>query len=207
MRPERFYTSRFLMASSERAGQNTVDLSRYNNDWYHPGRGVWVRILWHIVGALVMQNPLNASSRLKVVVLRAFGARIGRGVNIKPGVQVKSPWLLEIGDYSWIGEGVWLDCLAPIRIGADVCVSQGAYFCTGNHDWGDPRFGLIVKPIEVEQGAWIGAKAVLLPGVTVGSHAVVSAGSVLSRDAAPYAILSGNPAQVVKTRVIRDDVG
>lgn len=186
-----------------RAALSGVDLSRYNNNWYNPGRGVLVRVLWIVVNALFLQNPLNLSSALKCALLRLFGAQIGHGVNIKPGVNVKYPWRLRIEEWAWIGEGVWLDSLETISIGAHACLSQGAYLCTGNHDWSDPHFGLIVKPITVEAGGWVGARAVLLPGVTVQSHAVVAAGSVLARDAEAWTIYAGNPAQAVKQRALR----
>lgn len=184
--------------------QPTVDLSRFDNAWYQPGRGLLTRMAWHFANALVLQNALNPSSRLKVMVLRAFGARIGQGVNIKPGVNVKYPWHLAIGDHAWIGERVWLDSLAQISIGAHACLSQDVYLCTGNHDWSDPHFGLIVKPITVEDGAWIGARATLLSGVTIASHSVVTAGAVVSRGTEPYTIYAGNPAIAVKTRRVRD---
>jgi putative colanic acid biosynthesis acetyltransferase WcaF len=184
---------------------STVDLSQYNNSWYHPGRSTLIRIIWHCVNALVLQNPLNTSSRLKVLVLRLFGATIGQGVNLKPSINIKYPWNINIGDYVWIGENVWLDSLAPITIRSHVCVSQGVYCCTGNHNWSDPAFGLIIKPITLETGAWVGARSVLLPGVTVGSHAVVTAGAILAQDATPYTIYAGNPAFAVKKRIIRDE--
>jgi len=184
--------------------ENATDLSRYDNSWYHPGRSGVVRLLWFLSNALVLQNIFNPSSRFKLLILRAFGAKIGKGVNLKPGINVKYPWNIEIGDYVWIGENAWLDSLAPIKIGSHVCVSQGAYLCTGNHDWTDPTFSLIVKPIIIENGAWIGARAVVLPGVTIASHAVVSAGSVLSQSAEAYTIYAGNPAVAVRTRTLRD---
>ena len=180
----------------------TVDLSRYNNDWYSPGRGVFVRLLWVFASALLVQNPLVLSSRLRVWVLRAFGARIGRGVVIKPGVNVKYPWHLSIGDHSWIGESAWLDCLTTIEIGSNACVSQGAYLCTGNHSWSDPAFGLLVKPIVIEDGAWVGAKAVVAPGARLASHCVLTAASMLGGGTEPFGIYSGNPAKRVKERVI-----
>jgi putative colanic acid biosynthesis acetyltransferase WcaF len=182
-----------------------VDLSLFDNAWYQPGRGVLMRLLWLVVNALVLQSPLNPSSALKVLALRLFGARIGRGVNIKPGINVKYPWNIEIGDYAWIGENAWLDSLAPIRIGAHSCVSQGVYCCTGNHDWTDPTFSLIVKPINIEDGAWVGARSVILPGVTVTSHSVVAAGSVVAKSTEPYMIYAGNPAVPVKKRIIREN--
>ena len=183
--------------------RGTTDLSRFDNSWYSPGRGRLTRVVWHFMNALFLQSPLNPSSGLKARLLRAFGARIGRGVVLKPSLNVKYPWNLTVGDYSWIGEHVWLDSLAPIIIGSNVCISQGVYFCTGNHDWTDPAFGLVVKPIMVEDGAWVGARATLLPGVTVRSHSIVAAGGVLSGNTEPYMIYAGNPAVAVKERNIR----
>lgn len=180
-----------------------VDLSQFDNSWYDPGRGYLVRSLWHLVNALFLINPLNPSSALKGSLLRLFGARIGRGVVLKPSINVKYPWNLEIGDHSWIGENAWLDSLAPIRIGSNCCISQGTYFCTGNHDWSDPAFGLIVRPIIVEDGAWVGARATVLPGVTVGACSIIAAGGVVARDTEPGMIYSGNPAVAVKKREIR----
>jgi putative colanic acid biosynthesis acetyltransferase WcaF len=180
-----------------------VDLSKFNNSWYNPGRSFLVRSIWYFANALFLQCPLNMSSSLKVIVLQLFGAKVGVGVVIKPNINVKYPWNLEIGDYSWIGENTWLDSLAPISIGKNVCISQGVYFCTGNHDWNDPAFGLIVKPIVIEDGAWVGAQATVLPGVTVASHSVVTAGSVIAKDTQPYMIYAGNPAAKVNERKIR----
>src|SRR3954451_15049501 len=105
-----------------------VDLRLHSNreglpDGYEKGRGMAVRALWMLVDALVLRNPVLPAYRLKARVLRAFGARVGPGVVIKPGVSVKYPWYLEIGDHSWIGERVWLDCGAPLRIGSHVVIS------------------------------------------------------------------------------------
>ncbi len=180
-----------------------VYLSRFDNSRYDPGRGFLTRALWHFMNALFLQNPLNPSSKLKIILLRFFGAQIGEGVVLKPGINVKYPWNLQIGSYSWIGENAWLDSLAPINIGSNVCISQGAYVCTGNHDWADPAFGLIVEPVTIEDGAWVGARATVLPGVTMAIQSVIAAGSVISKDTWPYQIYSGNPAVAVKTRKIR----
>lgn len=183
-----------------------VDLSRYDNSWYTPDRSFLICSFWHIINVFFLQNPLNPSSKLKIILLRLFGARIGKGVVLKPGINVKYPWNLEIGDYSWIGEKTWLDSLAPIKIGSNCCISQGAYFCTGNHDWSDPTFSLIVKQINVEDGAWVGARATVLPGVTVATHSIITAGSIISKDTAPYMIYSGIPAVRVKERNIYEKI-
>jgi putative colanic acid biosynthesis acetyltransferase WcaF len=180
-----------------------VDLSQYDNSWYRPGRGFLTRTLWHYVNVIFLQSPLNPSSLVKRIVLRWFGAKVGTGVILKPGISVKYPWNIEIGDYSWIGENAWLDSLDKITIGAHACISQGAYLCTGNHDWSDPAFGLIVKPITVEEGAWVGARAVVLPGVTIANHSVIAAGAVITGNTEPYTVYSGNPASAIKTRVIQ----
>lgn len=181
-----------------------VDLSKFNNDWYKPGRGVAIRTLWYFINALFFINPLNTSSGIKVFLLRLFGAKIGQCVVLKPSINIKYPWLLEIGDNSWIGEGAWLDNLAQISIRKNCCISQGAYLCTGNHDWSDEAFCLVVKPICVEDGAWIGAKAMVLPGVIVKTHAIISAGSVMSSDAEPYTIYCGHPAVAINTRDVKE---
>ena len=134
--------------------------------------------------------------------MKCFGAKIGSGVIIKPSVNIKYPWKLIIGNHCWIGEGVWIDNLAAVTIADNVCLSQGAFLLCGNHNYKSQAFDLIVKPISLEQGSWIGAKSIVGPGVTVGSHAVLSLGSVASDDLEPYGIYRGNPATKIKTRTI-----
>lgn len=182
----------------------TVDLANYDRSSYEPGRGGVIRALWYAANVLILRNPFVIGSGVKASVLRCFGARIGRGVVIKPGVNVKFPWHLAVGDHSWIGEGVWIDNLAPTRIGSHVCISQGAYLCTGSHDWSDPRFSLIVKPIVIEDGVWVCARATILPGVTLARESVITAGAVVCTDTEPATIYRGNPAQRYKARRYAD---
>ena len=183
--------------------RDKVNLSLYDNSTYSVGRGPFLRTLWYFVNILFFQNPLNPSSGLKRRLLTLFGAKIGAGVVLKPSLNIKYPWNLNIGDHAWIGERVWLDSLALITIGANVCISQGAYLCTGSHDSSDIRFRPLIEPIVVEEGAWIGAQAIILPGVTVKTHSVVAAGSVIIRHTEPYLIYTGNQALVVGERIIR----
>jgi len=110
--------------------------------------------------------------------------------------------MLEIGDHAWIGEDVWIDNLTTVRIGANACLSQGVYLCTGNHDWSDPSFGLMIKPITIGAGAWVGAKAVVCPGVNVGEGAVVSVGAVATKNLEAHMIHQGNPAVPIKKRCL-----
>jgi len=184
-----------------------VDLSRTSRRGYYSGRSYAYRAAWLIVEALILLNPLVTSYTAKRWVLRRFGARLGKRVLIKPSVHVKYPWHLEIGDDAWIGERAWIDNFVKVRIGANAVVSQGAYVCTGNHDWSDPGMGLIVKPVTVEDGAWVGAFARIGPGVTVGREAIVTLGSVLLQDADERGVYTGNPAVRVRERTIRDRPG
>jgi putative colanic acid biosynthesis acetyltransferase WcaF len=182
----------------------SVDFSLYKNPvGQNKGVSFPIRAMWHIINAAFVQNPVNASSRLKIALLRLFGAKVGKGVIIKPGVNIKSPWRTEIGDYSMIGENAWLDSLTWIKIGRNVCISQGAYLCTGNHDWTDRAFALTEWAIIVEDGAWIGARANVLPGAHIATHVVIAAGSSISKPTEPYTIYAGNPALPVKKRVIK----
>jgi len=162
-----------------------------------------VRAAWFSLGLPLLRSNVLPGSRWRVLLLRFFGANVGHGVVVKPGVRVKYPWLLTIGDHSWVGEDAWIDNLAPVSIGRDVCISQGAYFCTGNHDWSDPAFCLIVKPINVLDGAWVGAKCLLVPGVTLGERAIAVAGSVVRKDIGAFEIHAGNPATFVRRRGVR----
>ncbi|MBI1369345.1 MAG: colanic acid biosynthesis acetyltransferase WcaF [Planctomycetes bacterium] len=182
-----------------------VQLARYDNSNYDPGAGAVKRSIWFLVNALFIHTKLHPSSGLRVALLRLFGAKIGQGVVIKPGVNVKYPWRLVIGDHVWIGEDAWLDSIVTITVGSNCCISQGAYLCTGNHDWTDPAFGLRLASITLEDGVWVGAKALVGPGVIMRSHSIAAAGSVISKDTQAYGIYRGNPAEKVGERKIRPD--
>jgi putative colanic acid biosynthesis acetyltransferase WcaF len=123
-------------------------------------------------------------------------------VCIKPHVHIKYPWKLTIGDHVWIGEQVWIDNLADVKIGNQVCVSQGAYLLTGNHDFKKETFDLIIGAIVLEDGVWIGAKSVVCPGITCRSHAILTVGSVANRDLDAFGIYRGNPAEKIRVRVM-----
>jgi putative colanic acid biosynthesis acetyltransferase WcaF len=141
----------------------------------------------------------------RIWLLRAFGARIGAGVRAKPRLRVKFPWRLQVGARSWIGEGVWIDNLAPVEIGADCCISQGAYLCTGGHDWSKQGFDLLVQPITISDAVWIGAKAIVGPGVTAGPGAVLALGSRATKDLEPWTIHDGFPCAPLKPRIVASD--
>lgn len=175
-------------------------LDHYTLSTYTPGAPLWKQLLWYFLGDPLFRTHLLPFSAFKVWVLRRFGAEIGKRVRIKPGVRVKFPWRLGVGDHVWIGENTWIDNIAPITIESHVCLSQDVYLCTGNHDWSDPDFKLIPAAIHIEQGSWLAARAVVGPGVTVGQGAVLCLGSVTGRSLQPMTIYTGNPARAVKQR-------
>jgi len=180
-----------------------VDLSEFDNNWYDPGRPFAVRAIWHILNSLILQNPLFVHSSPKRGLLRLFGAKIGRGVVIKPKVNVTYPWNVEIGDNAWIGEEAWLHSLTKVHVGRNACVSQRCLLSTGSHDVSDPFMGLIVKPIVIEDCAWVGADSFVGLGVTISDGAVAGAGSNVVSDLPPWTICVGNPCRPVKERLLR----
>ena len=174
--------------------QSFVDLSLYDNRDYHRGRSLLVYGSWYLTSLLLFESGWFPFSRIKTWLLRFFHAKIGRGVVIKPHVRIKYPWRLTVGDHCWIGQEAWIDNLADVTLGSHVCISQKAYLCTGSHDHRRRTFDLITRPIRVEDGAWLGAGCIVLGGVTIGANSIVAAGSVVSKDVPPAAIMVGNPA-------------
>ena len=180
-----------------------VDLNTFSNPSFTPGAGMFKRVIWYLINAIFFDSPALLPYSFKRSILRAFGAKIADGVVIKPNVNIKYPWKLSVGENSWIGEGVWIDNLDVVDIGSNACLSQGALILSGNHDYSSTSFDLIVKPIRIEDGAWIGAKAIVTQGVVFGSNSVLAVGSVASSDIDPNGIYRGNPAQKIKDRVLR----
>lgn len=134
--------------------------------------------LWLLIEFLLVSNPLQPSSGLRRWALNAFGAKIGKGVILRQRLRVKFPWNLEIGDSSWIGEGVWIHNQDKVTIGHDVCISQETFITTGSHDFRNDM-SLITKPVVIESGAWVCSRAIITAGSRIGMSAVVSAGSVV----------------------------
>lgn len=177
-----------------------TDLSTFNNSWYKPGASKIKIALWLIISGLFFRHSLSVMSKLKVFLLRLFGAKIGVAVVIKPSVNIKYPWKLKIGNHCWIGENVWIDNLADVEIGDHVCISQGSLLLTGNHNYKKSSFDLIIGKIILENGVWIGAKSVVCPSVICKSHSVLSVNSVATKNLANNGIYQGNPAILIRSR-------
>ena len=181
-----------------------VDFSNYDKNNVAFGESIgaskFKQLLWFLCSPLLIRNPFIPFSGFRKWVLIQFGAQIGIEARIRPGVQIKFPWKLKLGNHVWLGENCWIDNLTDVTIGNHCCISQGAMLCTGNHDYKSPGFELIMKPIVLEDVVLIGAKAFVCAGVTVHSHAMLTAGSVATRDMEKYGIYQGNPAVLVKYR-------
>lgn len=164
---------------------------------YDKGRGVLAQALWVALQSALFTR-VWCPNRVRVAILRAFGARIGRGVLIRHRVRIQWPWKLTVGDNSWIGTDVELYNLDHITIGNDVCISQQAYVCTGSHDRHSPTFEFDNAPIVLEDGVWLCARATVLRGVTVGANATVAATALVTRDVPPDSIVLPPPSSVIR---------
>jgi len=160
-----------------------------------------LRLTWLLAAVLFRYSPrpMFAWRRL---LLRAFGARIGRHVHVYPSAQVEMPWNLEIGDWSAVGDQVILYSLGRISIGAQVTISQRAHLCAGTHDYRRVDLPLLRPPIRIEDKVWICSEAFVGPNVVVGEGAVIGARGVVVRSVSPWTVVAGNPARPVGRRVM-----
>lgn len=164
------------------------------------------RALWNVVWFCFFRpTPRgNLFRRWRAFLLRCFGAKIGKGCYILPDCRIWQPWKLELGDYSWLSQHV--DCYAvdTVRIGAQCVISQDAFLCTASHDISSPIFELTTKSIVIEDQVWVGARAIILPGVILHEGCVVAAGAVVTKDVPAWAVVGGNPARLIGKREVRD---
>ena len=163
-----------------------VRLDQYDQSWYSRGRSALLVVLWDIAQSLLIHGSLLPMYGFRRFVYRLFGARVGKDVLIRRTVTCNYPWKLSIGDHSWIGDDVKLYCLDHISIGQHVVISQQAYLCTGTHDHHDPAFGLVVRPIVIENDVWVALGATVMPGVHIGAGALIGARAFLTRNADPW---------------------
>ncbi len=181
-----------------------TNLAAFNNTKYQPGNKFKI-VAWYIVNRIFINTYLPFPIGFRLFFLKLFGCKIGENVMIKPRINIKYPWFLEIRDNVWIGENVWIDNLAKVTIHSNVCISQGAMLLCGNHNYKKSSFDLMLGAITLEQGVWIGAQSIVCPGVTCKSHSILTVGSVATKDLAPYSIYQGNPAQKIKEREIDNE--
>ncbi|MDX2099101.1 MAG: hormogonium polysaccharide biosynthesis acetyltransferase HpsU [Leptolyngbyaceae cyanobacterium bins.59] len=180
-----------------------VDLRRYHQTGYDRGRPGWYVLIWWLVQSVVFPLTPHALHGPRCFLLRLFGARVGKGVVIRPSARFTYPWKVDLGDYCWVGEDATFYSLDRILIGQHAVISQRCYLCTGSHDIQDPDFGLITKPIVVGNGAWVATDCFVGPGVTIGANAVIGARSSVFKDMPAGHICLGSPCQPLRPREMR----
>ena len=158
----------------------------------------FARAGWNMTWLLLCRwtpRPLHA---WRALVLRAWGARVGARCHVYPGAIVWAPWQLTLGDEACIADGAEIYNVAPITLGVRSVVSQGAYLCAASHDHRQADFPMVCTPIRLGDRAWVAARAIVLPGITIGAGAVVGAGSVVTHDVPDGCTAAGNPARIVR---------
>ena len=163
------------------------------------------RAVWDACWLLLFRPSPRPFHSWRSLLLRCFGACVGKSVHVYPAVRIWAPWNLELGDHVGIGDGAILYCQAKITIGAHAVISQGAHVCTGTHDYSDPSFPLRAIPICIGAHAWVAAEAFIHPGVTIGEGTVLGARSVATTNLAPWTVYAGHPAGFIKARNMKPD--
>lgn len=181
---------------------NSIDLSKYVNR--HGAQSKFKRLLWEIVwGVFAKHTPRWCFNSWRCFLLRMFGANIGKRCRVYGGTQIWLPQNLWMGDDCWLDNDVKIYNVDKIVLGSNCVVSAGAFLCTASHDISSTMFELVTKPIEIKDSAWCSSNALVLPGVTIGEGAVVGAGAVVTKDVEPCTVVAGNPAKVIKKRVVK----
>lgn len=156
--------------------------------------------MWNVVWTILFRPAPRPLHAWRALLLRLFGARLGRKVHVYPSARVWAPWNLEMGDHACLSEGVDCYCVDKIRIGARATVSQYSFLCTASHDYTVAEFPLVTGPITIGEHGWIAADVFVAPGVTIGAGAVVSARSSVFHDIPPWVVAAGSPAKPIKSR-------
>lgn len=181
--------------------QSKVRLDQFNaNTGLDRGVGKFKEVMWYLVKVCFFLSALPFPRNFKVFLLRLFGAKVGKGVVIKPRVNIHFPWKLNIGDFVWIGEEVFILNFELIVLENNSCISQRVFLCGGNHDFRIPSMPYRNGSIQVKEGAWVGANVFVGPNVVIGVDSVVTAGSVVTRDLEPNGIYRGNPSEFINKR-------
>ncbi|WET04107.1 WcaF family extracellular polysaccharide biosynthesis acetyltransferase [Flavobacterium sp. YJ01] len=157
-------------------------------------------MLWYVIKVVFFLSAIPYPSKFKVFLLKAFGAKVGKGLVIKPRVNIHFPWKLVVGDNVWIGEEVFFLNFELLTIGNNVCISQKVFVCGGNHDYKDPTMPYRNGVIVLEDGSWVGAASFVGPNVKIGINTIVSVGSIVTKSLPENGVFSGNPPQLVKER-------
>src|SRR5690606_7782324 len=169
------------VSTNIREERKLVDLAQYEYSFglQHKVK----RLVWNICYWIIFR-PFNLVSfkKWRAIILKIFGANIGKHANIYASVRIWAPWNLEIGEYSTLGPKV--DCYnqGKIVIGSHTVISQKTYLCASSHDYSKPDFPLILKPINIGNQVWVAADAFIAPGVSIEDGAVIGARAAVFRN-------------------------
>lgn len=189
------------MANLEIKNSNQKDA--YTSPW-NKSEAIKIRI-WEVVWTLFVRWLPKPFYRWHIFLLKLFGCKIYGKPFIAPTCRIYAPWLLEIGDKSCLATRCEVYNLGPVKLCERVTVAQYAYICNGTHDFSSKRLPLLVGNIVIEDDVFIGAKVLVLPGLTIKESSIVGAGSVLTKDTEPFGIYAGNPAKIIKKRIYKDE--
>jgi putative colanic acid biosynthesis acetyltransferase WcaF len=164
------------------------------------GKSAWYVQLWWIVQSLFFKTSPQFMYGWRRMLLRLFGAKIGKNVIIRPSVHTQFPWNVSIGDNCWIGDEVTLYSLGKISIGDNVVVSQKSYLCAGTHDYSKVDFPIKAVDIKIKDECWVATDVFVGPGVTIGYATVVGARSSVFSSLPDKKVCVGSPAKVIKDR-------
>ena len=159
------------------------------------------RILWTLVSPFFFLSPRNFFF-WRSFLLRLFGAKVGKNVNIYPTAKIYIPWNLIINDFSSVGEWALIYNLGKIEIGSSVTISHKAHLCSGTHDYANPNLPLLKKTIIIRDYVWICTDAFIGPGCEIGEGSIIGAKSVVVKNVGDWSIFVGNPAKFLKKREI-----
>lgn len=163
--------------------------------------GTRVRLaLWSAVWLVFFRPTPKPCSPWRVLLLKAFGAQISGTPFVGSSARIKMPWHLTLEDRACLANECDVYSLGPCIVRARATVAQKAYLCAGSHDLTSEALPLVTGPIEIGADAFIGAAAMILPGVTIGEGAAIGAGSVVTKDVDPWTIVAGNPAKRIGPR-------
>jgi putative colanic acid biosynthesis acetyltransferase WcaF len=158
------------------------------------------RMLWQPLWLLLFRLSPRPFHGWRSLILRCFGAKIGRHVHVYPGVKIWAPWNLTLNDGVGIGDGTNLYSQDAIIVGENAVISQGCHLCTGTHDYNDRGMALVTRPIKIGKESWLAAECFVHPGVIVGDGAVIGARSVVTNNLPPWTICAGHPCIAIKPR-------
>lgn len=174
----------------------TLDIAANRAARKYTRREQMLRILWELARWLLIFSP-QPCYRWRRMVLRLFGARVGREARVHQSTVIYMPWNVELGDWSAVGAGVFIYSLGRVRIGHRATVSYRSHVCAGTHDFTDPTLPLIKPAVTIADDAWVGTEAFIGPGVTVGRCAIVAARAVVVKDVEPLTVVGGHPAREI----------